>query len=342
MIVCLACDDAKTVKLLVASLSGKKDQVLAFMRADLGKELKKSEQIPDFLWYDIAGLDGASLKAALKSLAKIVIPWGIIDRKGIMEDASEAFWAGSADYIGPKTDVSEITAQRLKKALAWKSSTGNASGVPETKESVSKAAQKNAKDNPNPLKTNFIASSGGWTSIREGSEYTFVFVYVQIDKADKLHHSLGETRAAELDLEFCRLIKQSFARCLGQVWMWRDYGGLLLFPFDGKTCPVILDALRLWLDRPIRYAGNPALSVGFTFRMAIHIGNTVYKRPGNTGGLTSDTLNSLFHIGYKFMKSDMFYLTEEAASFIPPMLGDLFVDAGTYEARSIKRMLALL
>ncbi len=333
MTIIISSDDPRVLKLFSA-FEGKKQTLLYVKRADLAKVAKEAGSDLEFAWFDIADLEGRKLKAAFKTLSTISVRWGIIDRKGIFNDAAEAFWAGAADYLGPRTDASSINPLRLKKALAWK------------KAGAGSAAQRPGEgdmdsNNPLPLRAGFIDSSRGWTSIKEGQEYTFTFVYIQIDKADKLLHTIGETRAASLDQEFRRMIEHSFAASGGLVWMWRDYGGLLLLPFNGKNCPVILDALRLWINRPIHFADNAALSIGFTFRMAIHIGNTVYKRPGQTGNLTSDTLNSIFHIGYKFMKNDTFYLTEEAAAFVPREISDLFVEAGSYEARKIKRMRAL-
>lgn len=333
MTVLIVSDDPRIVKLF-SSFDGKKMALLTVARSALIKNCKCLGNDLAFVWYDIASLESSGLKAAFKTLSKLSVPWGIIDRKGVLEDASGAFWAGASDYIGSKTDAASITIQRLNKALCWANSKIAASDSSPLTVSETKI--------PSSKREDFIDSSTGWNSIKEGCSYTFTFVYVQIDKAERLLETLGEIRLNNLDQEFQRMVEQAFVKRSGLVWMWRDYGGLLLLPFDGKVCPAILDALNLWLNRPIIYAGNSALSVTFSFRMAIHIGNTVFKRPGKTGDLTSDALNSIFHLGARFMKNNTLYLTEEAALFIPPKISDLFVNAGTYEGRSIKRMLALI
>jgi hypothetical protein len=339
MTIIVASDDLRILKFFPNFSETKKMSLLAIDRASFMKNAKDLGEALVFVWYDIAGLESSPLKAALKNLGRLTVPWGIIDRKGLLGDACEAFWLGGSDYIGPRTNLETLDSARLKKALAWAVSRIPAEKPPAIAEKSVEKVKKilNVTDGI-PLRENFKDSSAGWNSIKEGIDYTFAFVYVQIDRTERLLETLGENRLKALDQEFHLMIEQTFAKSGGLVWMWRDYGGLILLPFDGKVCPAILDALRLWLNRPILYANNSALSVGFTFRMAIHIGNTVFKRPGKTGELTSDALNSIFHLGARFMKNDTLYLTEEAAPFIPHKIADLFIDSGTYDGRSITRM----
>ncbi len=359
MNILIASDNKRILNLFESGLASGKNTVTLLPRSDFVKELRKQDQGADFLWYDLTALEEPDWKAALRALARQTRPWGILDKKGVLPDAAEAFWAGASDYVGAKTGTALIDAARLKKALRW-AAEKTAAG------SIQKPAPESAGKNPaagkrsaaekrpttgttrkspaakTPVSYNFIDSSGGWKAIREGCEYTFTFVYVQIDRTERLLETIGENRLNALDQEFQRMIEGAFAKSGGLVWMWREYGGLLLLPFDGQNCPAILDALQLWLNRPILYAGNAALSVPFTFRMAIHTGNTVFMRPGNTGALTSDTLNSVYHLGYKYLKKDTLYLTEESAAFIPPKLADLFLPAGHYDGRDILRMRAFL
>ena len=120
--------------------------------------------------------------------------------------------------------------------------------------------------------------------------------------------------------------------------MSMDSGLVVLFPFDGKRCSAILTCFRMMLDRNIISAEDISFNALISYRIALHIGNTVYRKRGDTGGIISDSINSIFHLGQKYAESGNFYITQDAFSFIPKGLSDYFVPAGIYEGRRIMQM----
>jgi hypothetical protein len=75
-----------------------------------------------------------------------------------------------------------------------------------------------------------------------------------------------------------------------------------------------------------------------SFRVALHIGNTVYQLRGDTGTIVSDSINSIFHLGQKFAEPGSLYLTEDVRPLLPAGLEKSFVSEGIYEGREILRM----
>ena len=72
--------------------------------------------------------------------------------------------------------------------------------------------------------------------------------------------------------------------------------------------------------------------------MALHIGRTVYESRGNTGKIVSDTVNFMFHLGQKYLKSQNLFLTEAIVPFLPEGLRECFTGVGTFEGVEIHRM----
>ena len=183
-----------------------------------------------------------------------------------------------------------------------------------------------------------VARSGGWKNIRSGKEYTFVFLYVEIDLVDEWRKKSGKAHMNEVLTAFHTHIDREVGRLGGKVWMWMESSGLVLFPFDGESIPMIEAGMKLILDRTIISAEYYTYNTLITYRMAIHVGNTVYRPRGDTGTLVSGTVNFLFHLGQKFLKPGNFLVTETAAPFIPEGLADCFRPAGTFEQTKILRM----
>jgi hypothetical protein len=124
----------------------------------------------------------------------------------------------------------------------------------------------------------------------------------------------------------------------GRVWMWMDFCGLVLIPFDGERCEAVLSCLRMVMNRVIISAEECDLGILLSYRIALHIGNTVYRARGDTGTIISDSINSIFHLGQKFARPGHFLVTENAEPFIPAGVRDLFRSEGVYEGRMIYRL----
>jgi hypothetical protein len=103
-----------------------------------------------------------------------------------------------------------------------------------------------------------------------------------------------------------------------------------------SEAPVV--CLRLMLARKIFSVEEIGLDLIFSYRIAFHIGNTVYKRKGNTGTIVSKSINTIFHLGQKYLYEGQFYITEEALRFMPEGLKKTFTRVGNYEGHDILRM----
>lgn len=120
--------------------------------------------------------------------------------------------------------------------------------------------------------------------------------------------------------------------------MWSEYGGLVLFPFDGKNCDAVLTAYRMCLNRTIISAEEFDFDTLLSYRIALHIGNTLYRPRGKTGSIIADSVNFIFHLGHQFAQPGEFCLTSTVFPYVPKGLESSFVDSGVFEGYRVYRM----
>ena len=260
-----------------------------------------------------------TLKESVKTDAFCV---GIIDSAGVIDDPGNMFHLGAVDYLSKKTVQRGVTTQRVQKVISY-------CDFNETPE------EEKVNTYPEPV---WKLSGSSWKNVKSGQEYTFCFMFVEIDLIDEWKNKSGRAHLDEVKAAFQKHVQQ-FAQALsGRIWMWMDLGGLILFPFDGKRCEPILDGIRLILNRLIISAEAYTYQTSIGYRLALHIGNTIYRTRGETGTIVSDAVNFIFHLGQKFAQPGNFYLTEPVTRFIPEQLKECFVSAGLFEEIPISRM----
>ncbi len=277
------------------------------------------------IYYDLSGLTPAGVKSTLNRLKKYNRPYGIIDPGGLVNDPADLIISGASDYIGKPLLKEAVRAARFKKVLDFRCCTVDADGP-----------QNAAEKYRCPL------SGSDWKGVKSGKEYTFCFMFIELDNQKELKKAFhGPTLE-----RFTGMLKESIEKAvtpsLGKIWMWMDLGGLVLFPFDGEGCPAILEAFRLMLNRKIISYEDFDAEILLSYRIAVHIGDTVYHSRGETGEIVSDSINSIFHLGQKFADPGGMYLTEDARGYIPQGLERSFLPAGKYEGREIFRLRGLV
>ena len=239
---------------------------------------------------------------------------------GGVDDPARFFHLGAVDYIGKKLLFQGLSCARVKMAI-------DTCVYQETESDGSAAMQEDWK-----------LSGRDWKGVRSGQEYTFCFMFVEIDLLNEWKKKSGQTHLDAVKETF-QIHMERFANTLsGKIWMWTDLGGLILFPFDGARCDIILESIRLVLNRTIISAEVYRYHTDITYRIVLHIGNTIYRSRGNTGTIVSNSVNFLFHLGNKFAESGNLYLTEPVRRFIPDGFKDCFVPVDTFEGVPIIRM----
>lgn len=327
MLIFVFSDNKKTEDIFSALNKLKNNSIIFHPVKSLNKMISKIEK-KSFIYLDAGKLTAAELKKNINILSKLDnIYYGIIDPKGTVKDVADLFRNRASDYIGKEQSKVKIPAKRVNSIIEYlKHMHGEDAGTPDDSIVID----------------NFISSGKDWKDIRPGKEYSFCFMFIELDNQGELKGKYGDINTGEFVYEFRQLVSDKFSSINGKVWMWMDFGGLILFPFDGETCVPLLECFKFYMDLKIITAENFSYDDQLSFRVALHIGNTEYKERGYTGEIISDSVNSIFHLGQKFAKPGAFVLTENIFRFIPKGIKDYFVDEGSFEGRKIKRMKRLL
>jgi len=292
-----------------------------FPTSEMKKRIKELDT-EDFFYIDISDQGEQQRKKVLSFLSRLgTHRYGVLDPKGNIKDIPLLFFKGATDYIGKEVCKSGVTSARLKTALSYRSPCIDPSpAVPRTE------------------KKGYILSGRDWKKIKVGQEYTFCMMFIELDDHLELKKKIGEDLLDSMLVSFRRYIEKTASSIRGKLWIWNEHNGLILYPFDGVRCDPILLGFRLMLFRGLICAENLPFDTLFSYRIALHLGNTVYRKKGQTGTLVSDSINSIFHIGRYFTPPGHFFITKELMDFVPEGLKPYFTPAGRYKEFDIMRM----
>jgi hypothetical protein len=316
-------DNRNTEKCFSKIQKAKQYTVHIFSLSEI-KKIVSNTQSGALIYIDVTNVDDRERDKALRFLSKLQgYRYGIIDPRGTIKDVAAQFHNGAADYIGKEVFKECITIKRLKNLVAYKEID---------------VLDKIEKEGAEPVTERYILSGKDWRTVKPGQEYTFCFMYIELDNQKELIKKYGPAHLDEFLRSFLELIENTVSPINGKIWMPFDFGALILFPFDGERCDAILTCFRLIMARKIisieRYDSRALLS----YRIVLHLGNTIYRNRGNTGSIISDSINTIYHLGQKFAQEGNFYVTKELFEFIPGGLKRWFSPAGSFEGRETKRM----
>jgi class 3 adenylate cyclase len=309
----------------IASMRNKKTLPLEILPLASLRSSLPDKGVGAILYIDVRGLSERERSRALAAISDYPrLRFGVIDPAGAVKDVAALFHAGAVDYLGKGIPATVLTARRLSVITAY---------APD--DDVQSPDQ---EENPGQDEQSTRTEAGDWSGIAAGGEYRFAFLFIEADDAEELKKR-HEPENLSIAMEtFRAYVDGIVSQHGGRLWMWSRFGGLALFPLHAATCPAALCALRIMLSRVFYDAEESLLPGPLSFRMALSVGTTVYHE-NDTGGIVSDAINSIFHLGRRFTRSGQFFMTEEAAALVPDPLREYCVPQGTFEGRRIQRML---
>ncbi len=288
--------------------------------------LLKAASAPTLCYLDISAVEASKIAGYLRRLnRKENILYGIIDPGGKIKDVARLFHDGAVDYLDRQSLASGAGMRRLKTVLDY------AQGVHPTVLAAAVLSTEARRRAP------YILSGSDWSAVVPGGEYTFSMMFVELDNKDQMQKRYGPQNLSAALSSFRTYVDGFVRKFGGRLWMWFSFGGIVLFPFDAKTCPALTCGFRLMLFKHLYDIEGSHFPNFLSFRVVLHIGNTPYTEQ-NTGHIVSDSLNTIFHLGQQFTRPGNFCVTEEVLQFGHSALREFFIPAGTFEGRQILRM----
>jgi hypothetical protein len=284
-----------------------------------------------FFYLDRAGFKGddiwSALRRAVRAYPRRV---GVFDPDGALTDPARPFFHGAVDVLTSTVLNEGVTAERFEEVLRF------ADAPPDPAETEIGEAPALLGEPIHP--SNEILSGSGWEEVEQGREYTFWLLFAHLDDTKRYTTQTSESYASRVASRFREHLLGEMERFGGRIWIWKRFGGLLLFPYDGERCMPIIPAFRMYMNRVIANVEHYQLKNPVSYRMALHVGNTLFQDSGETGDVVSDDVNFIFHLGNKQTNAGEMTLTETALSFVPHGLQPYFSDVGSYEKRRIYKM----
>ncbi|MFW5728415.1 MAG: hypothetical protein ACOCYG_02025 [Spirochaetota bacterium] len=278
---------------------------------------------------------------------------GVFDPDGKVTDPARVFFHGGADYL-PKRILSRgVSPARFEEARAFGRTLRPRGAAPpgsgpsfDAAEAPRAGAEAVGGDTDEAVvhltqairPPEEILSGQDWDSVEAGKVYTFWLLYAHLDDTNRYTAHTSDAYTSQVAERFREHLLDEMERFGARIWMWKRFGGLLLFPYDGERCMPIIPVFRMFLNRVIANVEHYQLKNPVSYRIALHLGNTPYQEVGDTGGVVSQDVNFIFHLGSKFTESGGMTITDTALSFVPEKLQRYFSNRGTFEGRPVYEM----
>lgn len=295
------------------------------------KDLRKRLKAPQTETIYILDYDSISEDEKAKNLnyflKKDDIPRIVIDRKNSIADPAEQLMKG-CDYIGGDLLKSGIKPARLIKYTEFFTRFSAPPSLPEDGDCIE----------PEKQTSDYIISENGWKDIKSGKKYSFYMLFTEITLPSSWKKKSGSVHLNKLKQTFQSVAEKTATQDDGKVWIWNEYGGLILFPYDGNSSSAVISGIKLMLNRVLISIEDFNLHTPIRLKVSMHLGTTTWKARGKTGTIISDSLNSIFHLGTKYTPLNEMDITEEVYNELPAGIQKMFTDAGTFEDRRIFRL----
>lgn len=283
------------------------------------------------VYVDIGSISESAGTRLLRQLSRLSdVPHSVIDPANRISDPAALLRAGAVDYVNRSLFAEGVSPRRIDEIAEFVSNT-----YPDAV--IQPGRLEEAADNISDGRA-LVVSGADWSGVRTGKEYSFYMLFAELDNAVDYANRTSERYTMSVVGSFQRLLERTIAPYQGRLWIWRDFGGVVLFPFDGQTCQAVLPCIRMILNRPLDNIEQFDLKTSLSYRFSLHLGNTVYQNKGDTSHIVSDSINYVHHLGQKFTLPGNFTLTSNVYQRIPEKLQSVFKPIGTYEGREVYRM----
>lgn len=186
------------------------------------------------------------------------------------------------------------------------------------------SASKMFMENPNVRRTK------NWSVLKEGEEYMFTFLRMDIVGNTKLVRKNSQTNVERIYKVLKDYTSDIVEYRNGRIWRWDGDGGIIAFHFSNRNEMAVLSAIEI-LHRIFlfNHFSNP-LDRFLSLRIAINSGRCLYTS-NEENILHSDVVKKTIAIESKYTEPDSITITEESLAHLDHALFEKFtlVKSGT-------------
>ncbi|MFO7850126.1 MAG: hypothetical protein R6V67_09225 [Spirochaetia bacterium] len=299
---------------------------IIFMDREELREKSLSEGLNSVKYLDLTGYNPQEARKNIRYLSSDGGAWAVIDPQGLIEDPAELFHLGACDYLSPRQLEERIKTARIHRVVAYRQEFLKLRGNDEIgKDSFSSPPEGSSTE-------------ADWSEVSEGQVYSFYFLYIELLPGEEWRVKSGDKNRKEIQAKFEKFVRHRITPNNGRIWMWTEWGGIILFPYTGDNADPVILASRLILNRPLISLEEIGVDSLVDYRLALHVGKTQYNKRGYTGDIISDDINFIFHLGKKRVEKNSLYVTNSVYPQIPEGMKSLFIRESDFENRGLHRM----
>jgi hypothetical protein len=281
---------------------------------------------PALAYVDTASWTGTP-ESLVSSVAKMKhVFLGLIDSDGKVKNPIDLMHKGAVDYFSPQDLPHKLTKVRCNAVIGY---------IRKFRGDYQESFPK--QRTVSPAEFDYTPVARGWKDVKIGKQYTFSIMFIELDEREEMEKRYGSKNLQNALQVFRKYIERNVAGFGGKFWIWSNYGGIILFPFDGPDCGAVICGFRIVMYKFLHDAEESHFPNFISFRMATHIGNLVYQEKSK-GEVVSDSLNTVFHLGQEYAEPGNSYLTEDIFRYAPPAIKTYFKELGTFEDRLVYRL----
>ncbi|TVQ28283.1 MAG: hypothetical protein EA382_02180 [Spirochaetaceae bacterium] len=299
--------------------------------SDRPVELKRFNAHESFLYFDASGMDASAVRRCVNVLEDVrPCRFGVIDLAGSVDDVAELFHRRAADYIGPAIAAHGVSTARMRRVVEYGIGQGEDSDLDRLEPTIVDT-EPDAEPYPD-------ASGPDWSRVRPGAEYTFLMLYAGIDRIGDLSRKSSAGLLADLRRRFVSILEEYFGPYGSRMWTWKEDYGLMLLPFDGESVDACLPAIRLMINRVLINTEQLSPYGEIGWRLALHLGRTVYRANGDTGSIVAADVNFLFHLGSRYLEPGTLSVTQPVHGLLPARIRPLMNHRGSFESVQVYQL----
>ncbi|MBN1797288.1 MAG: hypothetical protein JW822_01835 [Spirochaetales bacterium] len=309
---------------LVDSIKAKNMEVAVYTPPQMNKIINNSNDLL-LVYIDSSSFNDKLQKKISFLTSKEKVYFGVLDPDNTIKDVAELYFAGAVDYISKNQLKSEFNEKRFKRVFQYLEHFR----IDYRQEiEIQKTITKNIKH---------ITAEKGWQEIVPGAEYTFSIMFIELDGKYDMEKIFGKKNLEVALSVFRKYLERNISHFGGRIWMWFQFGGIALFPFNGRECESVYCGFRIMLYKLMHDVEESLFPNFISFRIALLLGNVTYQ-DNDTGNVISDSINTIFHLGRKHAATGNFYVTEEILQYAPKPLQAFFTPADNFEGIPIYKM----
>ncbi|MBN1501293.1 MAG: hypothetical protein JW982_14130 [Spirochaetes bacterium] len=318
-------DDKKTMSLF-SSLEKSRDFNVIIKPVNEYKNIIKNLEQCELVYLDILNFkDDAEIRRNLNYIQKYKkIRCGIIDTKNRLTGIAHYFHQGFCDYINSTEIHKPVTVQRINEVYDFKTCDFNIKNDSRTEHLVHEKTQ---------------GKELSWNEISEGNEYSFLLMYIRLDRQKKLKSEFGYDFIEKMTEKFEKYIEHLSGMNNGKLWNWDVNNGIILYPYSDSSCSNVITASYRFMRDTILLSNEILNSpVKLDFTIILEKGEMEYHARGMTGTTISEALNRIFHAADLMAEPGNLYIFDSLFKNIPHQINHLYVETDDFEGHGLKRL----